>query len=338
MKGYRVRFTEAGKSVLEPFTVREPEDNEIVVKVCMSLISNGTEKSLFRGDEHTGKKFPRIPGYSSVGVVVKKGKAVKEFSIGDRVFVARGGHASYNIRPTSWCEKIPDTVSFEDAVFTRMISFPLLAIRRSGLEMGESVAVVGLGQLGLFACQLAKIAGAITVVAVGNREIRRQKALECGADVALDPNDPQLRAKVIQETKITGKGGVDVVIETSGNIDGLASAMNYTATRGRLVISGCYWDENAKPIDLLKVNSLGYTIIGAQDRVRYHYNSAPGNLTRKRDFKAILGFLKDGRLKPSILEPEIHPASEAVAIYDRLLNDRNFPLGVIFDWTAYHTE
>lgn len=49
-------------------------------------------------------------------------------------------------------------------------------------------------------------------------------------------------------------------------------------------------------------------------------------------------FEKVERLKPSILEPEIHPASEAVAIYDRLLNDRNFPLGVIFDWTAYHTE
>ena len=333
MQGWRFRFTEPEKIVLEQFQVREPKDNEIVVKVEKTLISNGTEKSLFRGDEHTGKKFPRIPGYSSVGKVVKTGKNVKEFKIGDRVFVARGGHASYNIKEIGWCEKIPDGVSYDDAVFTRMISFSLLALRRSCFEMGESVAVVGLGQLGLFACQLAKIAGALPVVAVGNRELRRKKALEFGADFAFDPQDPELRNRIIRNTKITGFGGVDVVIETSGNIDGLSTAMSYTATRGRLVISGCYWQENAKPIDLLKVNSLGFSIIGAQDRIRSPYNSAPHNWTRKRDFKAILGYIKNGQLTPSLIEPEIYSPSSCVEVYERLLHDREFPLGVIFDWS-----
>ncbi len=333
MQGLRLRFTAPENVVVENFEVREPKYNEIVVKVEKTLISNGTERSLLRGDEHTGKKFPRVPGYSSVGEVVKVGSQVKEFKVGDRAFVGRGGHASYNIKETSWCEKIPDGVSYEDAVFTRMVSFSLLALRRSQFEMGESVAVVGLGQLGLFACQLAKIAGALPVVAVGNREVRRKKAIEFGADFAFDPNDPELKSKVVKNTKITGMGGANVVIETSGNIDGLATAMTYTATRGRLVISGCYWQENAKPIDLLKVNSLGYSIIGAQDRIRSPYNSAPFNWTRKRDFKAILGYMKNSQITPALIEPETHSPYEAPAIYDRLLHDREFPLGVIFDWT-----
>ncbi len=332
MKGYRLKFVETGKVKVEPFEVREPLEDEIVVKIVYTLISNGTEKSLLRGDEHTGKKFPRIPGYSGVGTVIKCGKAVKEFSVGDRVFVAKGGHASYNIKKTSFCEKIPDAVSFQDAVFTRMISFPLLALRRAEIELGESVAVVGLGQLGLFACQLAKIAGALPVIAVGNREVRRNKAIEFGADFVFDPADPDLKNKVIKSSKITGRA-VDIVIETSGNIDGLVSAMSYICTRGRIVISGCYWQENAKPIDLLKVNSLGISIIGAQDRVRLPYNSAKGNWTMKKDFKAILGFLNDGRLTPSLIEPEYCYPFDAPDVYNRLLNDREFPLGLIFDWS-----
>ena len=332
MTGYRLKFMQAGKAVIEPFEVREPADDEIVIKISYTLISNGTEKSLLRGDEHTGKKFPRIPGYSGVGKVVKCGKSVKEFKTGDRVFVAKGGHASYNIKKTIMCEKIPDNVSFQDAVFTRMISFPLFALRRAEIEMGESVVVVGLGQLGLFAIQLAKIAGGLPVIGVGNREIRRTKALEFGANYVFDPNDPDLKEEVITKCRITNKAA-DIVIETSGNIDGLISAMSYTSTRGRIVISGCYWQENAKPIDLLKVNSLGYKIIGAQDRCRMPYNSAKGNWTMKKDFKAILGFMSDGRLTPSLIQPEYSSPFDAPNVYERLIYDKEFPLGLIFDWT-----
>lgn len=333
MQGWRINFTEPCKAVLEPFTVRQPKADEIVVKVDSSLISNGTEKSIFRGDITTGRKYPRVPGYSSVGTVVQCGERVKEYQVGDRVFVARGGHASYNIRQTSWCAKIPDKVSFDDAVFTRMISFSLLAFRRSMFEFGESVAVVGLGQLGLFACQLAKIAGALPVIAVGNREIRREKALAFGADYAFDPNVNGLSEKIINVTKITGSGGADVIIETSGNIDGLSKALTYAASRARIVISGCYWQDNTKSIDLLKVNSAGFSIIGAHDMVRPPFNSTLFNWTRKRDFSTVLGFMDKGSITPGLIEPEYHSPEEAPDIYERLLNDRDFPLGVIWDWT-----
>ena len=335
MKGYRIIFTEPGRAELQEFEVRDPGDNEVQVKVQYNLISAGTEKAYLSGSPNTGHKFPTNPGYSSVGVVTKKGKNVKSFEVGDRVFVAYGGHASYNVKKASSVVKIPDGVKFEDAVFTRLASFPLLALRRARVEMGESVVVVGLGMLGLFGVQLAKIAGGLPVIAVGNRDIRKQKARESGADFVYSPDDVDLAEKIIANTKISGNGGADVVLETSGSIDGLLSSLKYTAKWGRVMVNGCNRITD-KPIDLYRyVHLKGVSIIGAHDFTRYPYNSAPGNWTAKRDYMTLLGYMQDGRLKPSILEPQFVSPADTTQVYDRLLNDRQFPLGVVFDWTGY---
>ncbi len=338
MIAYRVMFLEPGKAELQQFQVREPGDDEVQVKIQYSLISSGTEKAYFAGSPNTGHKFPTNPGYSSVGVIVKKGKAVNSFEIGDKVFVAYGGHASYCTKKVAAVTKIPDGVRLEDAVFTRVASFPLLALRRARLELGESVVVVGLGMLGLFGVQLAKIAGGLPVIAVGNRDIRKQKALESGADFVYDPNDEKLAEKIIANTKIAGNGGADVVLETSGNVDGLISSLKYTAKWGRVMVNGCNRVTD-KPIDLYRyVHLKGVSIIGAHDWTRYPYNSAPGNWTAKRDYMTLLGYMQDGRLKPSILDPQFVSPADTTQVYDRLLNDRQFPLGVVFDWTGYWDE
>lgn len=338
MNGYRVMFTEPGKAELQKFEVRKPKDNEVVVKVYYNLISAGTEKAYLSGSPNTGHKFPTNPGYSSVGVVIKKGKSVKDFTEGDRVFVAYGGHASYNIKKTSYVVKIPDGVKFEDAVFTRLASFPLLALRRARVELGESIVVVGLGMLGLFGVQLAKIAGGLPVIAVGNRDIRKQKARECGADYVYDPNEDGLAEKIIANTKISGAGGADVVLETSGNVDALISGLKYTAKWGRVLVNGCNRITD-KPIDLYRyVHLKGVSIIGAHDLTRYPYNSAPGNWTSKRDYMALLGYMKDGRLRPDILDPQFVSPADTAEVYQRLLTDRQFPLGVVFDWNGYWDE
>ena len=335
MNGYRVMFLEPGKAELQKFTVRDPREDEVVVKVFYTLISAGTEKAYLSGSHNTAHKFPTNPGYSSVGIVIKKGKKVNNLTEGDRVFVAYGGHASYNIKRTSSVVKIPENVSFENAVFTRLASFPLLALRRARVEIGESIVVVGLGMLGLFGVQIAKIAGGLPVIAVGNREIRRKKASECGADFVYSPDEPELAQKIIEHTKITGRGGANVVLETSGSIDGLISALKYTAKHGRVLINGCNRNTD-KPIDLYKyVHLKGVSLIGAHDLTRLPYNSAPGNWTAKRDYMALLGYMADGRLRPQALSPVLTSPNDVPNIYDRLINDREFPLGVVLDWNNF---
>ena len=247
--------------------------------------------------------------------------------------MAYGGHASYNVKDTENVFKIPCNVSFEDAVFVKVALYPLLALRRTRFELGESVAIVGLGMLGLFGVQLAKVAGALPVVAVGNREVRRNIALECGADYVFDPADPELTEKVKQCTKITwATGGCNVVVETSGNIDALISALKYTTKWGRVAVTGCNRVTD-KPIDLYNdIHKQGIELIGVHGKTRPQGNSMPGNWTNERDFKALFGFMANGFLKPNLLQPVYISPDETTDIYNRLIHDKNFPLGVIFDW------
>lgn len=333
MKGYRVSFKKVEVAELEEFEVDLPKENEVLVRVYYTLISAGTEKANLSGAPNTPHKFPQIPGYSSVGVVEKVGKNVNGLKVGDRVFVSNGGHASYNVKRASRVVKIPDNVPFTSAVFTRVASFPLLALRRARVEIGESIVVVGLGMLGLFGVQLAKIAGGLPVIGVGNREIRREKALKLGAKIVYAPDEPELARKIINDTKISGTGGANVVLETSGSIDALTLGLTYTAKWGRVLVNGCNRITD-KPIDLYKyVHMKGVSIIGAHDFTRLPYNSAPGNWTALRDYMTILGYMEDGRLNTEEILSEIVSPLECSGVYSRLLNDRTFPLGVIFDWT-----
>lgn len=285
MKGYRVTFIKPKVAELRSFELRKPKDNEVMVKVKYTLISAGTEKAYLSGANNTAQKFPTVPGYSSVGTVVEIGSAVTKFRPGDRVFVEYAGHASYNWKKESGVVKIPDDVSFIDAVFTRVASFPLLAIRRSRLEIGESCVVVGLGMLGLFGVQIARACGATPLIAIGNREIRQEKAALFGAEYVFSPSEPNLVEKIYEITEKTNSvKGANVVLETSGSMAGLQLALRYSSKHARILINGCNRVSD-EPIDLYKyVHIKGLNIIGCHDKTRLAYNSVLGNFTAKRDY------------------------------------------------------
>ena len=333
MEGYRVLFKEKEKAILEKFEVREPKDDEVVVKVEFNLISSGTEKAFLQGLPNTGCKFPSNPGYSSVGYVVKLGTGVKDYSVGDRVFVAYGGHANYNVKSVTQVMKIPDEVSMERAVFMRLASFPLCAIRRARLELGESLVVVGLGMLGLLGVQIASIGGAYPVIAIGNREIRQQKAQEYGANYVFSPNEPLLTEKIMEITNnLTGIKGANVVIETSGSESGLVKSLEYTSKYARVMLSGCQ-REMTQPVDFYKyVHLRGVQMIGVHGQTRLPSNSAPGNWTARRDYRTVFNYMKEGKLTPEDMVSEYVSPDQITEVYDRLLFDREFPLGVIIDW------
>ncbi len=334
MNGYRIVFKKSNVADIESFDVREPKDNELMIKVEYTLISSGTEKAYLSGSKNTAHKFPTTPGYSSVGTVIKIGNSVKDFKVGDRVFVAYGGHANFNTKAASSCVRIPDAVPFEDAVFTRLASFPMLAIRRARLEIGESVVIVGLGMLGLFGCQIASIGGGHPVIAVGNRDIRRELARKFGADYVFSPDQSDLTGEIYRITEnLTGVKGANVIIETSGTESGLIKCLEYTSMRGRVLLNGCN-RVMSQPVDFYKyVHLRGVNIIGAHDNTRLPYNSSAGNWTPVRDYITLLRFMSNGKLTPNLLNPSFVDPTNATQVYDRLLNDRNFPLGVIFDWT-----
>lgn len=331
----QIIFTEKNKAELLTVDVREPGENDVVVETMVSTISSGTERANLTGDANvnaTGApkvSFPRALGYNSAGIVVKKGSAVKSLEIGDRVVVMWGCHKKYNTVPERNAVKIPDdTVSFETGAMSLIASFPMAAIRKTRLEIGESAIVMGLGILGMIAVKLLKAAGAVPVIAADPDPKRREIALKNGADYAFDP----LKEGFAEEVKKITEGGVNVAIEVTGVGAGFNEALDCMAKFGRVALLGCTRNAEFTVDYYRKIHAPGITVIGAHTNARPETESHPGWFTHRDDVKAIFKLCRGGRLCLENLTEETHKPEECAEVYTRLAEGKDFPVAVQFDW------
>ncbi len=310
---------------------------QVAVKTVVSSISCGTERALVSGEpnvsiavkEGVEVTFPRTSGYSSAGIVVAVGEAVKDLNVGDRVAMGWSSHSEINIIARSNVFKIDDNVSFSAAALCHIGTFPLAAIRKTKLEMGESMMVMGLGVLGLWAVQLGRIAGAVPVIAVDPVKERREKALSLGADYAFDPTEPDFVEKV---KAVTGKG-VNAAIEVTGLGVGLDQCLDCMAKFGRIALLGCTRNKEFYIDYYRKVHGPGITLIGAHTDARPRQESSHGWFTAKDDTESLIKLIALGRFEPEKMVDEVFSPVDCGAIYDRLCHDRSFPAVAQFDWT-----
>ena len=182
MENKQIVFTKPNTAELLDVDYSKPNDNEVVVKTEFSTVSCGTEKANITGDPNIAGSaapdatFPRMLGYSSSGYVTEKGKNVTSVEIGDRVIVYWGKHKRYNTVPEENVVKITDdSISMQEAAISFIATFPMAAIRKTRLEIGESAMVMGLGLLGQLAVRLLKAAGAVPIIAAdpvpGRRDV-----------------------------------------------------------------------------------------------------------------------------------------------------------------------
>lgn len=310
-----------------------PKAGEVRVRTVVTTISNGTERANLIGDANTSVKaeakveFPRTTGYSSAGEVLEVGEGVTAVKPGDRVAMSWSKHKAVNCLPAKQMTLIPEGISYEEAALCHIATFPLAAMRKTRLEIGESAMVMGLGVLGLIGVQLLKVAGAVPIIAADPNPVRREKALQLGADYALDPFAPDFTAKVLQLT-----GGIKVAIEVTGAGEALNETLDCMARYGRVALLGCTRDRNFTVDYYRKVHGPGITLIGAHTRARPVYESAPGWFTEEDDREALLKLLAAGRLNFKDMIDETHSPAECAAVFDRLAKDKNFPSVVQFDW------
>ena len=206
-------------------------------------------------------------------------------------------------------------------------TFPLAAIRKTKLEIGESALVMGLGPLGIFAVQELKAAGAYPVIAVDPDPAKREKALKCGADFALDPYDPQFA----ENAKKLTKGGVNVGIEVTGVGPALNGMLDCMARFGRVALLGCTRNSDFTVDYYRKVHGPGISLIGAHTMARPSVDSRDGWWSQKDDIRALKKLTELGRIHLAAMIDETHEPDEAVEVYHRLVTDKTFPL-VQFDW------
>ena len=334
MECKQIVFTEKNKAELLTVEVNEPAENEVLVETAFSTISCGTERANITGDPNVsagnsyGCVFPRYLGYNCAGVVVKKGSGVKSVEIGDRVVVYWSCHKQYNLVPEQQVVKIPDGVSFETGAISFISTFPMAAIRKTRLEIGESAMVMGLGILGMLAVKLLRAAGAVPIVAADPNPARREIALKNGADYAFDPLADEFAEKV---KEVTG-GGVKAAIEVTGVGAGFNEILDCMAKFGRVALLGCTRSSDFTVDYYGKIHAPGITVIGAHTNARPETESHPGWFTHRDDISAVLNLCKSGRICLENLVEETHTPEECPEVYNRLVNDKKFPVVVQFDW------
>ena len=184
-----------GKTTVETVPAPQPKPLTALVQTAVSLVSAGTERMLvdFAEKNLIGKAQSRpdlvmqvldkarregiIPtieaafnrldqpmslGYSSAGTIIALGEGLTGFQVGDRVACAGSGyavHAEYAVIPQNLLAHVPDHVNFEEAAFATLGTIAMHGFRLAQPQIGERVAVIGLGLVGLLAVNIARAAG-----------------------------------------------------------------------------------------------------------------------------------------------------------------------------------
>lgn len=238
-----------------------------------------------------------IPGHEYSGVIVAKGQTVDEFEIGDRVaveahfgcgrcrncrrgnytsclnygrpekghrangFTTNGGFAQYVVNHVTTVYPIPDSVGFEEASLITNLGCVLYGFETiGGYIVGDQVAVIGPGPLGLISVEVARALCASKVYLIGTRASRLQIGGALGADRLIDANREDPIPVVRKETKGIG---VDLVIECSGSAQGLQMAIAMARRMGKILLLGFPEDPvSADFASLGKDNKSIYTVRG----------------------------------------------------------------------------
>lgn len=190
-----LQYMNSGESKIVDVPIPQVRKNTALVRTAASLVSAGTERSLVEfGEKNLLQKAtsrpdlmkqvldkakregvlstlestfnrldqPMVLGYSSAGTIVEIGEGLVGYKVGDRVVCAGGNHAvhaEYVVIPQNLLAHLPDDIPFESASFTTLGAIALNGIRLAHLELGDHVAVIGLGLLGLLTARLVEANG-----------------------------------------------------------------------------------------------------------------------------------------------------------------------------------
>lgn len=204
-----------------------------------------------------------VLGHEPVGIVEAVGKNVTAFAPGDRVTgFCLGSFAQYVAVNSRMVAKVPEQLSDSEAL-GEPLSCMYSAAERTPLSLGDTVAIVGVGFMGLGMLQLMKLKGAGTIIAVGRRQASLDQARRFGADIVWRPDEVDPRYLAATGWDIFGKG-LPVVVEAAGTQSALSLAGDMTAILGTLSVVGFHQEPRTLNIDMW--NKKGITMINAHER------------------------------------------------------------------------
>ncbi len=335
MKVTQARLSLAGKAAERPDQVRQ---------VLQTMKEQGLMPTWRKVQERL--KAPATLGYSCAGTVVAVGAQVEDFRVGDRVAAigeAIATHAEYNAVPRNLVVAVPDGVRLDHACSAAVGAIALQGVRQAHLELGETVAVIGLGLLGQFLVQLAHANGC-RVVGVDPDPGKQALALQNGAEAACPP----ALEEALHHTLRASEGlGVDAVMLTPAVKDNgpIEMAAAIVRERGRVVCLGNTHIELdwrtwfGKEIDFRFSRAMGAGMYDGDYTMRAKdYPAAYVRWTANRNMGSFLDLIARGQLDLGRLVTHRFPFAEAPAVFDRIASGAlASAVGIVFEYPDAET-
>jgi 2-desacetyl-2-hydroxyethyl bacteriochlorophyllide A dehydrogenase len=303
----------------------EPKHGEVLVRSIISAISAGTEMLLYCGrfpsdlelDVSIGAlqgqvHYPTKYGYASVGEVINVGDEAGRALEGRLVFVFQP-HQSHSVIPVEDLIPVPEGIRPEDAAFLASLETGLSLLMDGRPLIGERVAVIGQGVIGLITTGLLSMLPLSKLVTVENLEMRKELSLAMGSQACFSSSaaiDGILSDPDMAE-------GADLAYEVSGNPDALGMALGVTGFDGRIVIGSWYGNKEVHLSLGTRFHRNRNTIISSQ--VSRLDPSLTGRWAKGR--RLDLAWALMPRLRPSRLVTHRVPFENAAMAYRMLEED-----------------
>ena len=283
-----------GKIEIVQAPIPAPGPTEVVVKlegcgVCASNLPPWEGREWF--------SYPMEPGalgHEGWGVIDSVGAEVPGFAVGERVaFLSGHAYAEYDSADQSAVVKLPEALS-NMPLPGEPLGCAMNIFKRSEIQPGQTVAIIGIGFLGALLTRLAANAGA-SVIAIARRPFAQAIATQMGAAHVLPMDD---HWQIMEQVKALTNGAFcDVVIEAVGKQWPLDLAAELTKERGRLVIAG-YHQDGLRSVNLQLWNWRGLDVINAHERDPLLYTGG---------IQAAIDAVARGHLDPSPLYTHTFP-------------------------------
>jgi len=366
-----------GETSIADVPLPTPKPGTALVQTAASLVSAGTERMLVEFAEKSlvGKArsrpdlvkqvlskarregllttvdaaFNRLDqpmplGYSSAGTIVAVGAGLHGFKVGDRVACAGGGyavHAEYALVPKKLLVRLPDEVDFESAAFATLGAIALHGFRLAQPQLGEYVAVIGLGLLGLLTVGIARAAGC-QVFGVDLNPQRVDLALQTGAEAV---TRDQAEEAAMSWSRGRGADCVLICADTPSD-DPVNLAGTIARDRANIVAVGAVGLNFPRALyfqkELSFVNSRSYgpgRYDPEYEEGGHDYPIGFVRWTEGRNLEAIIDLLAQNHLNVNPLITHRFPIDDAPEAYELITGKREEPfLGVLLTYPQVSSE
>lgn len=293
-------FYKPGDVRFEQIDIPRPNDDEMLVKVRAALTCGTDLKTYRRGHPTIIQHIPSTFGHEFAGDVVEIGRNVTGFKTGDRVVggntapcfhcyfckkgeyslcenleYLNGAYSEYVVIPKQILKynylHIPDGLDYREAALVEPLACAVHGIDNVDIKVGDTVAVIGVGPIGLMFVRLATLRGA-RVVAIDFSDYRLEQSKKFGAVWTINAADSNHPAQV---KKLTEEGkGADLVIEATGFPEAWQNAVNMVRPHGQILTFGGTKKGTTFSIDCQKFHYEEIQIKAIYHHTPYHVKRA----------------------------------------------------------------